>query len=122
MEMTIFVLISLFCLSEIYNQCNQLITHPKYTVGVITKFYYSGYAVKSIKYKYQVNGIEYLKGEFYQGGELGKRYFVKFSSENPRYNEFLENNLVPDSLQFVPTEGWDKIPEGLDIYKAPNAK
>jgi hypothetical protein len=119
-EIPLFILVSLFCIFEIFSECNQLIKHPRYTIGVITEFYYSGYGVKSIRYTYKVNGVEYEKGAFYSSGEIGRRYFVKFSSLNPRYNDLFEDSPVPDTLQYVPPEGWEKIPKGSAIYKAPD--
>lgn len=112
----LFILICVLVIIEIYSECNQLMTHPRYTIGVITKFYRSGYAVKSIEYSYKVNGKEYLKGEFYHSGEVGKRYWVRFSSKNPRYNELLDTSPVPDSILSVPPEGLEKIPKKSDMY------
>lgn len=106
----VFVLICVLVIIEIYSECNQLMTHPKYTVGITTEFYYSGHGIKNIRYTYQVNGKVYEKGKRHRGAQLGKRYFVKFSSLTPRYNELFQDSPVPDTLQFIPPEGWDKIP------------
>ena len=107
------ILISFFALIiyEIFSEIYELRAYPKYTVAVIIKFRRGRYEIKETEYKFSVNGKEYLRAESYRGGEVGKRYFVKFSSENPRREELLTDKPVPDTLQFIPPEGWDKLPK-----------
>ena len=122
-DKVVHVLLIVFCLCLFYKACNQtyeLDSYSRYTVGVITENYRSAYYAKQTRYQFQVNGVLYIKGESYTGGEVGKRYFVKFSCKNPNYSELIDYNPVPDTLKYVPPEGWNKIPKGLEIYKAPN--
>lgn len=43
-----------------------------------------------------------------------KKYFVKFSCEKPNISKLCWDIPVPDTLQFIPSNGWDKIPYGLN--------
>ncbi len=43
-----------------------------------------------------------------------KKYFVKISCTNPDISELCWEVVVPDTLQYIPPNGWDKIPYGLD--------
>jgi hypothetical protein len=96
---------------QAYRQTNELAYKARYTVGEIIKFSMSGHLIKKIDYKFYVNEVEYIRRENYQGGEIGRRYYVKFSSQTPTYSDFLQDVTVPDSIKAVPPEGWEEIPK-----------
>ncbi|SOE21434.1 hypothetical protein SAMN06298216_1902 [Spirosomataceae bacterium TFI 002] len=54
-------------------------------------------------------GYLYTKTEI-----LHSRFFVRISCFNPKMFSVVWDIKVPDSLTFVPKNGWDKIPYGLD--------
>jgi len=101
----IFAIIFYFTISEVY----QLAFCARYTIGEPIEIY--GTSIKHLKYVYYVNNKRYERGENYLGGEIGRKYYVKFSYVNPRFSDFLQDMPVPDSITLAPTEGWEKIPE-----------
>ncbi|SIT84615.1 hypothetical protein [Pontibacter indicus] len=106
----ILLIISGYCVYVIFRQTYELKNNAKYTVGEIVEFSLSGHLIQKIDYKFLVDGVEYIGRENYQGGEKGKRYFVKFSSDNPDFSDFLQDMPVPDTIKDVPAEGWETIP------------
>jgi hypothetical protein len=48
---------------------------------------------------------------------LKNRFFIKVSCENDNFHRIVWDFVVPDTLQYVPANGWDKIPYGLDKKK-----
>ena len=90
-------------------QCREkdLAKNSRYTVGYATKkTWLNGYI---LQYEYSANGTIKKEGaslninyDLY----IGKRYFVKFTSDNSR---ILINMPVPDSVKEVPSKGWDII-------------
>jgi hypothetical protein len=48
---------------------------------------------------------------------LKNRFFIKVSCDNENYSSGVWDFVVPDTLQYVPANGWDKIPYGLDKKK-----
>ena len=83
---------------------------PCYTIAIPVEIYYDGHMNRQLVYKYTVNGKIYNRQEEFQGGDIGKKYYVKFSRRDPNVSDFLENRPVPDSIKIVPTNGWAKIP------------
>lgn len=76
---------------------------------------YFYYYYKNVKYENSSSiGAEDL-GPFYSMGEiLRNRYWVQVSCEDVNINRVKWEFTVPDSLQFVPINGWNTIPYGLD--------
>ncbi len=99
-----------YIIYEAYSQTYELAYKARYTVGKVTEHSRSGHLVKKVDYKYFVNGVEYERRENYQGGEIGKEYFVKYSTQTPTYSNLLQDMPVPDSIKSVPHEGWKEMP------------
>lgn len=53
----------------------------------------------------------------YGNGDIGKRYFLKVSCNDPENFRDYEEFFVPDTLQYIPENGWDEIPYGLGDKK-----
>lgn len=100
-----------YIIYQAYSETYELAYKARYTVGKITNFSRSGHLIKKVDYKYHVNGVEYIRRENYQGGEIDKEYFIKFSSQTPTYSDLLQDKPVHDNIRVVPPEGWEKIPE-----------
>ena len=47
---------------------------------------------------------------------LSTRYWVKVSCANLLFKEMQWEVKVPDTLQYIPPNGWDKIPYSLEEY------
>lgn len=109
-------------INNIISSCN------KYTIATgskITGGYKSGYSLNYIfKYKKQDfigsdgDGID--KGDFNKKGGysyLNRRYFVLFYCNDPSKSKIIWNIQIPDTLHYIPENGWDKTPYGLDKLK-----
>jgi hypothetical protein len=76
--------------------------HPKYTIGVVTKFTSRARTYDNqIDYYYTVNGHKYT--HYYQSGRLplnlqGKRILIKYSNDVKRWNVPFYNEIIPDSV------------------------
>ena len=57
-------------------------------------------------------------GAFYtKTSALSKRYWIQIYCEDFDVNKVLWKINVPDTLQNIPANGWDKIPYSLDKLK-----
>tara|TARA_R110001592_G_scaffold343303_1_gene633698 strand:+ start:380 stop:799 length:420 start_codon:yes stop_codon:yes gene_type:complete len=45
-----------------------------------------------------------------QKSYIGKKYFIKFSIENPKYSELYLDKPVPENFDYREGENWKKIP------------
>ena len=52
-----------------------------------------------------------------ENGRIGERCFLKIACAYPKHSEAYWNIKIPDTLQYIPVNGWDKIPYGLDNSK-----
>ncbi len=48
---------------------------------------------------------------------LNSRFFIEVNCHDFNTNKILWEIPVPDTLEFVPLEGWKEVPYGLDTYK-----
>ncbi|MEM9982775.1 MAG: hypothetical protein AAF734_09770 [Bacteroidota bacterium] len=86
--------------------------NARYTLGTTLETFYQYRGNKQLKYSYQVKGkiyqgfVLYKRGVKVQGG----RYYVAFSTTDPRNSKFLYNYAVPSEIQNVPPEGWKTLP------------
>lgn len=102
----VFIIILFFAI----RQTLYLWFYPRYTISEAVRTYYDAHMIKVLVYKFEVNGRPFEKQENYQGGIMGNRYYVKFSTRDPNVSDFLENRPVPDSIKNAPPNGWAKIP------------
>lgn len=86
--------------------------YGRYTIGYTTQVFYKK-GVRWIRYVYYVGGVKYQsntglsRNVVYPNG----RYYVHFSSKNPKNEKFLDKRPVPESIREVPDDGWATIPE-----------
>jgi hypothetical protein len=99
-----------FIIYDSFRQTYHLNLYTRYTIGKPVNIERSGHLVKKMVYKFRVSGKVYERKENFQGGVIGKLYFVKFSIKEPRYSDFLQNNPVPDSIKSAPPDGWEELP------------
>lgn len=93
----------------IYSKRNPIIS-GNYTIGTITRNYWPIVSPKSIMYKYNVRNNYYTNSQTYRLGEVGKRYLIQFSLEDPSYSNIFQDIPVPDSIREAPPEGWKELP------------
>lgn len=85
---------------------------PRYTIGTTESFYLTASGGRSIRYKYQVGGVEY-EGTYsyaYDAKVPGGMYLVKFSCEDPNYSKIYQEYELSETVE-VANEGWRKIPK-----------
>jgi hypothetical protein len=98
-----------------------------YTVAKVTRIKYrKSHAWIVYEYKFKGNAIEKddpaNPGSFDEWlnkdiQELAKRRFwVQMSCEDPNFHKLLWDVAVPDTLQNIPVNGWEKLPFGLKSY------
>lgn len=94
-----------------------------YAITEISEHYSGSYGIGGYKYFIYIKGNKY-KGSISLGYNsyirdkpgkynyyVGKNYLVKFSKDNPKYNELLFDKPVSDSLlQCCRTDIWDELP------------
>ena len=92
---------------------------------IITVAYPEKFIPRShIYYGFKIKGKNYhdsfimpypTMGKFERGKNLMKeRFWVQISCNDYTISRIYWEAKVPDTLQFVPPNGWDKIPYGLD--------
>jgi len=94
----------------------------KYTIGIITDYITGSKTPNSFEYIFPYNGekiksrepilssINLLSIEDKQNF-IGRRYYVRFLKEKPKYSELFLDKPVPDSIVKAPDEGWSQLPE-----------
>ncbi|MFC3812828.1 hypothetical protein [Lacihabitans lacunae] len=68
-------------------------------------------------FAYEYNSVMYKNGgagDMSNINQLNSRYFIKVSCGNPKIVKIIRDVHVPDTLKFIPTNGWVEIPYGLD--------
>jgi len=97
------------------NECS------KFTVGEITKISYDNdSSTGEITFIINMNKKKYSVFDLYgweHSLKKGERYFLETACHDPYLSEACWDIKVPDTLQFIPENGWDKIPYGLDKGK-----
>lgn len=92
---------------------------PRVTIAYPTKF--SGQS--DIYYKFTLSGKTFERGytmpfptmgKFKRGRHLLKeRFWIRVNCNDDYYNKIVWDVKVPDTLQYIPASGWDKIPYNL---------
>jgi hypothetical protein len=68
-------------------------------------------------FAYEYNSVTYKNGgagDMSNINHLNSRYFLKISCEKPSIVKIIRDVHVPDTLKFIPTNGWEKLPYNLD--------
>ena len=96
---------------------------PIVTIAYPTKF--SGRS--TIYYKFTIRGETFeheytiphpTMGKFERGRHLLKeRFWLRVNCNDDYYNFIYWDVKVPDTLNYIPFSGWNKIPYGLDTLK-----
>jgi len=95
-----------------YESDENLIKRGRYALATITKTQYarggirvwSTFSYRGVNYK--VDGIHPIPELTID--DVGKRFFILFSPESPGSHSRLTNYMAPDSMQYVPSEGWSE--------------
>jgi hypothetical protein len=108
----IFGLIVLALIGKNVFEKKSLEKESRYTIGEITNFEPKSRAGYRIDFKYEVQGKEYKAfGGIYENNKeiVGKKFFIKYSPNNPKNCQILLDKPVPDNIKNAPTEGWTEI-------------
>ena len=93
------------------NKCSRI------TVGTVIGFEPSFEGGSSPVFRYSFSSTlfnNYGGGDMTNINKLNSRYFLRISCEDPNISKVIEGILVPDTLNFIPENGWEKIPYKLD--------
>ncbi|MBC8085594.1 MAG: hypothetical protein H7Z21_20545 [Hymenobacter sp.] len=84
----------------------------RYTVGEVTRTsYVIGPSSGSIAFfSYQVGDSTYASSYSGESLEVGQRFLVKFSGQQPGYRVFYNRVPIPPSITDVPLAGWPEPP------------
>ncbi len=96
-------------------EANILNENHRYTIGQINKIEFGAEGGQDADYIFHVNSIEYKSSEPLDGtkkvqAQVGQRYLIKYCVNNPKISKLMVSNLILDSLEIVPKDGWDSIP------------
>ena len=116
---TIFVLIlALICLfffvrhNRLISKCSRMIIGTVQKISIVENS-----SIKDITLSATYLGENVtIHGDISENqiSKVGKRYFIKIACENPQISDVNWKTIVPDTLKNMPTNGWGKIPYGLD--------
>ena len=89
-----------------------LASSPRYTIGQVTRTsYVLGPSPENVVFfSYRVGDSIYPGTNSGRFLDVGGRFLVKFSREQPKYHEFYNQVLIPVSIIEAPPEGWEKPP------------
>ena len=99
-----------------------------YTIAKISKVYKQSGGV-NIKFNYKINsakisdetGVSPYDTDEWWSIDMeklrNKKLLVAVSCEDNKISKINWNVQIPDTLQYIPVNGWDKIPYGLDNSK-----
>jgi hypothetical protein len=120
----IFIIIRTFIgFTERSNSLND--ENVKIIVGTITDFRHGAKTGLSVYYIFEFGRNIYKNKNFVEGKLRGannldldkyinKKYFVKFSVENPKYSELFFDKPVPDDFVYNEGQTWKTIPISYD--------
>lgn len=79
---------------------------------------------KNMYFTFELNGKKINETAGVSSGDVGlhwnnnfvleKRFWLKVYCDDFKVNRVIWDIPVPDTLKFIPANGWDKIPYGLD--------
>ena len=122
LNIVVFLTIAIFICVILYVRQNIIIDKcAKIIIGSISKISFSNdSSIRDVFFEIRFNNNEYSikrgNGEKYIP-QVGERFFLKIACENPNMGEAYWNIKIPDTLQNIPVNGWDKVPYGLDKSK-----
>jgi hypothetical protein len=97
---------------------NVSIKEGNYTIGLVTKKYWSVVSHESIMYLYKKSNEQYTNSAVYDDRykpKVGKRYLIQYSSKYDFGGANIFQDIpVPDSIMEAPADGWKEIPSWAD--------
>ena len=91
----------------------QLLKNGRYKIGTIVETY-GMKGGKACRYKYYVNGKEYIQSNYLNGSKLKTdKYFIIYLPTNPNKSKIFLNIPVSDNLTDM-NKSWSKIPIEFD--------
>lgn len=114
------IIVSSFLLILIGNEIRKKIkikNEQDYTIGTVFKQSHGfKQAYPSVEYFFFLNGIKFEGKNFYDYDkhkfEIGKKYLVLFSPDEPQNCRILLNIRLPDNV-IAPSDGWRNAPFGI---------
>ena len=99
--------------NEEINSCTIItVAYPKRWVSKATLYYY--FYIKGKKLEDGETMRHLTMGKFERGRHLMKdRFWVRVYCKDLQVNRIYWDAKVPDTLQYIPKEGWKEIPYGL---------
>ena len=97
----------------------------RYTIGIVTKFYFMRGGGGTVFYSYKVKNKNYkgssgVSDEYYnKKKDLHQRFITYFVSVDEGLSEILVKYPIPDSIKFAPQDGWTQIPKWSKKTKNP---
>lgn len=89
--------------------------NARFTIGYTKVTYRTAKAGESVYYEYNVRASKYSGSISLAKNDLlivpNGRYYVVFSSKNPRKSKLLKYKPVSPEVQEYPKDGWGKLPE-----------
>ena len=119
--LTFLVLIIALLSKQWYNK-NKISTCHKVTIATVIGGSGSFSTRRGLTYTYKYNSIQFSDSDgniqdysYFKDFKKykNKKYFVKLSCDNPSISELIWDIEVPDTLKFIPIDGWSKIPYEL---------
>lgn len=102
---------------------NELRKCSKYSIAKVTGGAGGTGRGASIEYEFNFENKLVSSSDIFDGSYRGflviteskeKRYFVSFSCSSPAISRVIWDIPVPDTLSYIPKDGWDGIPYSLD--------
>ena len=116
--------------SVLIHQCfneSKISDCSRITIAIITGKSGSFSTIKTLNYEYTCN-VKVIFGadgegikdyDFFKNFNVAekKRFFVKYSCADNNISKLIWTVSVPDTLNYIPADGWAKIPYDLDKLK-----
>ncbi len=107
----IFTLVYNWIIKQRLASCNRV------NIGILTHYQVSFEGNKLPVISHKLNGQIYSGIASIKHNKIGARYFLRYHCNNPSTFRIIENISVPDTLKYIPTNGWKKVPYELERYK-----
>jgi hypothetical protein len=106
-----------YFISKTVKNKNNLKSNQSYTVGTCLRVYKGiKQALPFVEYEYVIENKKYshahdFNPKIYEA-EVGRKYVVMYSPNNPENSRILLKVMLPDSVE-APMKGWENVPFGL---------
>lgn len=122
LSMVVFILFLAGVFINQYNNHNNILKNPMYTIGTIVEISKEARSSDSFMYTYSYNGIVYKRGISVNTSEnfkLNGKYYVIFEASKPKNGLILPFYTFNDSIQDT-NKYWKETPAHLDLKEIEN--